>query len=99
MFQQMKDLYAMQKQAKEIKEKLSKIHIEAEEGGVIVVVSADQDLISIEYPDNLLSPEKKKELAEKTKKAFSKATKKAQEIAAEKMKPMMGGLGLPGMGK
>lgn len=96
MFQQMKDLYAMQQQAKEIKKKLSAIHIEAEEDGVIVVVAADQELISIEYPDHLMVPEKKKELAEKTKKAFAKANKKAQEIAAEKMKGLMGQMGLPG---
>ncbi len=97
MFQQMKDLYAMQKQAKEMKEKLAKIHIEAEEDGVIVTLAADQTLISIEYPDHLMSADKKKDLAEKTKKAFNKANKKAQEIAAEKMKPLMGSMGLPGM--
>lgn len=98
MFQQMKDLYAMQKQAKEIKDGLSKIHIEAEENGVIVVVAADQELISIDFPDALLSVEKKSELSKSTMKAFTKANKKAQEIAADKMKGLMGQMGLPGMG-
>jgi DNA-binding protein YbaB len=97
MFQEMKDMYKMQKQAKAIKKELSSIHIEAEVNGVIVVVAADQELISIYIPDELMSVDKKELLSESIMKAHKKATKKSQEIAAEKMKGMMGGMGLPGM--
>ncbi|HIP21506.1 MAG TPA: hypothetical protein EYG72_00890, partial [Candidatus Pacebacteria bacterium] len=53
MFKQMKDMYKMQKEAKAIKAELASIHIEAEVDGVIVIVAADQELISIEIPDEL----------------------------------------------
>jgi len=96
MFGQMKDLYQMQKKAKELKKMLKEIEIEAEEDGVLVVVNASQDIVSIEFEESLLSPQNKKRIEKNIKTALDRAQKKAQEIAAEKMKPMMGDLGLPG---
>ena len=97
MFKQMKDMYKMQKEAKAIKAELASIHIEAEVDGVVVIVAADQELISIEIPDELATPEKKVILAKTIIKAHAKAAKKAQEVSAEKMKGLMGGMGFPGM--
>ncbi len=93
----MKDMYKMQKEAKAIKQELSSIHIEAEVENVVVIVAADQELVSIEIPDELASPEKKVVLAKAIIKAHAKASKKAQEVSAEKMKGLMGGMGFPGM--
>ncbi|MEI7511614.1 MAG: YbaB/EbfC family nucleoid-associated protein [Candidatus Peregrinibacteria bacterium] len=97
MFDKVKDLYNLQKQAKQVKKELAAIHIEAEVDGVVAVVSAEQEIISITIPDELLAVEKKTRLTKAIIEATKKATKKAQEIAAEKMKGIMGGMGFPGM--
>lgn len=97
MFNQMKDLYKMQKQAKEMKKMLKTIEVEAEEDGVLVVVNASQEVVSVEINEQQLSPENKKKIEKNIMTALQRATKKSQEIAAEKMKPLMGGMGMPGM--
>ncbi len=96
MFNQMKDLYKMQKQAKEMKKILKTIEVEAEEDGVLVVVNAAQDIVSVEIGESLLQPNNKKRIEKNILTALQRANKKAQEVAAEKMKPLMGQMGLPG---
>lgn len=96
MFNQMKDLYKLQKQAKEMKKVLKTIEVEAEENGIVVVVNAAQDLISIDIPQEMLTADNKKNIEKSIQAAFARAIKKSQEVAAEKMKPLMGGMGLPG---
>ena len=101
MFGQAKDLYKLQKQAKQIKKKLKTLQIEAEVGGVTVTVSAEQEILDVKIADELMASDKKEELANNLKEAINKAVKKSQEVAAEHMKEMMGDLGLgglPGMG-
>ena len=95
MLGKMKDMYKLQKQAKQIKKKLKKIHIEAEEKGVVVTVDGEQNVISISISDEAM--ENKSALEKSIKEALNKATKKSQQIAAEEMKVVMGGMGLPGM--
>jgi DNA-binding protein YbaB len=89
-----KDLYKLQKQAKEIKKQLKNIHIEAESDGVTVVCDGEQ-----EFQEAKIAPE----LAGNTDKickafvaAANKAIKKSQAIGAEKMKEVMGDSGLFG---
>jgi len=96
--QQMKDLYKLQKQAKEIKKKLKNIHIEAEEEGVKITVNAEQEVISVEISDEAMQDKTKLEM--NLLKCLQKGLKKAQEVAAVNMKDIMGqmGLDLPGMG-
>ena len=94
MFKQMKDMYKMQKEAKAIKKELAQIHVEAEVDGVVVLVSAEQELISVNIPDELMGVENKAKLQKAIVEATKKATKKAQEIAAEKMKGIMGQMGM-----
>jgi len=94
MFKQMKDMYKMQKEAKAIKKELAQIHIEAEISGVVVLVSAEQELISVQIPDEMMGAENKAKLQKAIVEATKKATKKAQEIAAEKMKGIMGQMGM-----
>lgn len=98
MFQKMKDMYKMQKQAKAIKSELKQIHVEAEENGVVVVVSAEQELISVDIPAEMLNADNKKKIEKSILLATQKAMKKAQQIAAEKMKSVMGDLGFPRLG-
>ncbi len=95
MFDQAKDLYKLQKQAKEIKKKLANTHIEAEEEGVVITVDGEQKVLKVTISDENM--QNKAKLEERLEKAFNKGVKKAQEIGAGMMKGIMGDLNLPGM--
>lgn len=95
MFDQAKDLYKLQKQAKAIKKELKNIHIEAEVEGVVVTINGEMEVLDVNIPEEMKSSPK---LSSVLVEAFNKGIKKAQEVAAEKMKSVMGSMGLPGMG-
>ena len=84
---QLGDLKKMRDQAMEIQKKLAGIKITIEHKGVIVVMTADQKLVSISGENDF----------GKITEAVNEALKQSQKVAAEEMKPMMGGMGLPGM--
>jgi len=94
LFGQAKDLYKLQKQAKQIKKKLKNLHIEAEADGIVVVISAEQEVIEVRVPEEMMTPENHKTLQVKLKDAFNKGIKKSQEVAAHEMRDLMGGLGM-----
>lgn len=97
----LKDLAKMQKMAKDIQKKLGNIHVEAEEEGVIIVIDGNLKVVSVQITEEAY--EKGVEhLQISIQKAIDKGMKKAQEIAAQNMKDLMGGMGMPsipGMGK
>jgi DNA-binding protein YbaB len=95
MFDKIKDVYQLQKMAKELKKELKNTHIEAEVDGVIVIVDGEQEVISITWPEGAESNPKK--LQDTIVKASNKGIKKAQQIAAEKMKPLMSGMNMPNL--
>jgi DNA-binding protein YbaB len=84
---QLGDLKKMRDQAMEIQKKLGGIKITVEHKGVIVVMTADQKLVSIDGEQDF----------EKITEAVNEALKQSQKVAAEEMKGLMGGMGLPGM--
>jgi DNA-binding protein YbaB len=84
---QLGDLKKMRDQAMEIQKKLSAIKITVEHKGVTVVMTGDQKVISIDGEQDF----------NKITEAVNEALKQSQKVAAEEMKGMMGGLGLPGM--
>jgi len=90
-----KDLYKLQKQAKEIREKLQNTHIEAELEGITVTVDGQQEIIKVNIADSAFSDKKK--LETNLAKALNKAIKRSQQIGAEQMKGVMGDMGLGGM--
>ena len=90
----LKDMYKLQRQAKAVKKELKNIHIEAEEKGVTIILDGEQNVISVKIDDEAMKD--RSQLEENVKKAFEKGLKKSQQIAAEKMKGVMGDLGLPG---
>ncbi len=94
MFDKAKQLYQLQKDAKQIKKDLKNIHIEAEVEGIIVIIDGEQEVVTVTIPEEAHGNLKK--LQDNLVKAFNKAVKKSQEIAAEKMKGIMGQMGLPG---
>ena len=93
MFDKFKDMYSAQKQARQINKELKNTHIEAEVDGVIVILDGQQEVVTLTFPE---SETDLKKLAHATAKAFNKAIKKSQQIAAERMKPLMGSLKMPG---
>lgn len=84
---QLGDLKKMRDQAMELQKKLAQIKITVEHKGVTVVMTADQKVVSISGHQDF----------EKITEAVNEALKQSQKVAAEEMKPMMGGMGLPGM--
>lgn len=84
---QLGDLKKMRDQAMEMQKKLAAIKLTVEHKGVTVVMTADQKIISISGDNDF----------EKITDAVNEALKQAQKVAAEEMKPLMGGMGLPGM--
>ncbi len=95
MFDQAKDLMKLQQQAKKIKDELANIHIESTEGGCKVVINGEQHVISVEI-DQAHYEGKQDQMGPDMATAINKAVKKSQTIAAEKMKDIMGGMGLGG---
>lgn len=89
-FSQMKDMYKLQRDAKRIKKELRNIHVEAEAPGIKVVVSAEQEIVSIEIAPDIDYGR----LGESLKDALNRAMKKAQVVAAEKMQPVMSQMGM-----
>ncbi len=88
------DMYKLQKEAKKIKKELGKIHVFAESNGVKVTVNGEQEVMSVEIDDSVITDPRKIESA--IMEATNRAMKKAQQVAAEKMKAVMGGF--PGLG-
>lgn len=84
---QLGDLKKMRDQAMEVQKKLAGIKITVEHKGVIVVMTADQKVVSIEGEQDF----------GKITEAVNEALKESQKVAAEEMKSLMGGMGIPGM--
>ncbi len=84
---QLGDLKKMRDQAMELQKKLAQIKITVEHKGVIVVMTADQKVVSISGESDF----------GKITEAVNEALKQSQKVAADEMKPMMGGMGIPGM--
>ena len=59
-----------------------------------VVMNAEQDVQDVFIPEDLLNPENQEKLQNILLTVFNKAIKKAQEVAAERMRDMMGDLGM-----
>lgn len=84
---QLGDLKKMRDQAMEVQKKLAGIKITVEHRGVVVVMTADQKVVSISGDVDF----------GKITEAVNEALKQSQKVAAEEMKPLMGNFGLPGM--
>ena len=84
---QLGDMKKMRDQAMEVQKKLGGIKITVEHKGVTVVLTADQKVVSISGDNDF----------DKITEAVNEALKQSQKVAAEEMKSLMGGMGLPGM--
>lgn len=101
MLDKMKQLYQLQKKAKEIQKNLRDTEIEAKSsnGLVTVVYNGEQKMVSVEIDQSLLSPDRKTELEQTLIRVAAEAQSRAQSIATDKTKDVMKemGLNIPGL--
>lgn len=83
-------MFRIQREAKRIKKELKSIHVEAEASGVKVVVSAEQEVVSITIDPSVPRESVPALLID----ALNRAFKKAQLVSAEKMKGIMAQMGM-----
>ncbi len=97
-FKQAQELMKLQQQAQKIQEELSNTHIEAEVDGVVVTIDGQLKVVTTVIEDKSILADQSR-LEKAFTESVNKGMKKAQEIAADRMKGVMGqmGLNLPGM--
>lgn len=91
-FGKLRDMYRLQREAKRAKRELQRVQVEAEGKYVKVVTNAEQEVLSIEV---LRDASSQKDLCSDITDCVNRCMKKAQVYAAEKMKGVMGEMGMP----
>lgn len=94
-FDQVKMLNKLRKAQNDLKKEI--VEVEAGDGAVIVQITGELKIKSVKIDPEHVDLEDIEELEEWIKIAVRDGLAKAQEIAAEKMKPLMGGLGNLGL--
>jgi DNA-binding protein YbaB len=94
---QMKMLMKLKKAQKELAKEI--VEVEAGDGAVIIQINGEMKIVSVKFDEELIAENNisYEELAGYVKAAVRDGLKEAQEMAAEKMKPLMGGLGNLGL--
>ena len=90
----MKDQMALVMKLKKAQKELSKevVEVEAGDGAVVVQINGELKIVSVKLDPELIDLDNIAELEGWIKAAMRDGLKEAQEVAAEKMKPLMGGL-------
>ncbi|MFZ6035781.1 MAG: YbaB/EbfC family nucleoid-associated protein [Patescibacteria group bacterium] len=98
MFNKIKDLKHLRDQAQQIKTALREetVHADAAHGSVQMVMDGNQEVLSVEIAEELLTADRKADLEQAVREVTNDAIKKAQRVMAHKMQSM-GGLNMPGM--
>ncbi|OGL21917.1 nucleoid-associated protein, YbaB/EbfC family [Candidatus Saccharibacteria bacterium RIFCSPHIGHO2_01_FULL_45_15] len=94
-FDQMKMLNDLRKAQKDLKKQI--VEVEAGDGAVVVQINGELKVVSIKINPEMVDIKDISELEHWLEIAIRDGMQKAQEIAAEKMKPLMGGLGNLGL--
>ena len=96
MFDKMKQLMEMKKQADQIKRELDAVNVECTDvRGIKITMNGSQDIKSLEIDPSLLGADNKSKLETELLRSFNAAVKKSQMVAAQKMKNLMPGF--PGL--
>lgn len=95
MFEKSKALFELKK----IQSALAKetIEVEAGNGAVKVKINGEQKIQKISLNDELLADADLRKVEKWLESAVTQAINRSQQLAAEKMKSIAGGLGLPGL--
>ena len=96
MFDKLKELMELKRQAEELKQQLEAQTVEVSEGGIKIVITGAQNFKIIEIDPSLLQPENKKGFENDLLRSLNLAVKKSQNLVLEKMQDMTG-LNLPGL--
>lgn len=94
-FDQVKMIAKLQKAQKELKKEI--IEVEAGDGAVVVQITGELKIKSIKINPDMVDLADIGQLEHWIEIAVRDGLAKAQEVAAEKMKPLMGGLGNLGL--
>ena len=94
-FDQMKMLNDLRKAQKDLKKQI--VEVEAGDGAVVVQINGELKVVSIKINPEMVDIKDISELEHWLEIAIRDGMQKAQEIAAEKMKPLMCGLGNLGL--
>lgn len=92
---QMKMINQLRKAQKDLAKEI--IEVEAGDGAVVVQITAEMKIKSVKIDPAMVDLEDIEELEHWVEIAVRDGLAKAQEVAAEKMKPLMGGLGNLGL--
>lgn len=88
---QMQMLQKLRKAQKELANEV--VEVEAGDGAVVIQFNGELKVVDVKINPELIDLDNPSELEGWIKAAIRDGLKEAQEVAAEKMKPMMGGLG------
>ncbi|HJP81708.1 MAG TPA: YbaB/EbfC family nucleoid-associated protein [Candidatus Saccharimonadales bacterium] len=94
-FDQVKMLNQLRKAQKDLKKQI--VEVEAGEGAVVVRINGELKIQSVKIDPARVDTNDIEELEHWIEIAMRDGMAKAQELAAEKMKPLMGGLGNLGL--
>lgn len=95
MFNQAKMIMKIKKAQKELANEI--IEVEAGDGAVVVRITGEQKIKEISIDPEQVDLEDIHELERWIESAVKEAISRSQQVAAEKMKPLMGGLGNLGL--
>ena len=98
-FGQMKDMYQLQKKAKQLQKELKDMEIEAKSSGgeVTVVVTGEMKIVSYSISPEALKEDNKKVLERAILEATNQAMARAQSESASRMQPLLKDMNMPGM--
>jgi nucleoid-associated protein EbfC len=95
MFNQAKMIMKIKKAQKELANEV--IEVEAGDGAVVVRITGEQKIKGISIDPERVDLDDIHELERWVESAVKEAVMRSQQVAAEKMKPLMGGLGNLGL--
>ncbi len=106
MFEGIKDMGKLLKQAKEMKAKMKKVQDDLKkirvtgaspDGKIQIVMSGELDVLEVKISPDLISSQYANALPGILMKAFNEAAKKAKDIASGQLAEISGGLNIPGL--
>ena len=100
MMPNLKDIWKLREQAKDLENKLKEVEVVETDldDQLKMTVNGNQEIISVDIAPNLLAPENKEKLENSFINTFNKAKQNAQKQAAHKMQSEGGLPNLPDMG-
>ena len=106
MFDSLKDMGKLLKQAQEMKSKMKDVQKELKNTKVTgyafnnkieVIVNGEMEILSIKIDPSAYAPENTKNLEKNVQEAVSEAIKQAKDLETQKLSSITGGMNIPGL--